>query len=331
MIQAVEASAEIQIGDQVTDKLTGLVRMPCPLCRCEQSAAETTIAGYELEKCNGCGFVYMNPRCTPQHLDQIYTVRNEEELVDLYAKIASPSVLEEYSDKLDLLEKLVPTKGRLLDFACAAGYFFEQAQKRGWDAHGCDIGKWTAKAAAVRGLQQLHVGPLDDLGFEPESFDVIYAAQVFEHLLQPHRDLSSLLRLLKPGGLLYIDVPNYNTLPIMLGKDDFMLNEPPQHINYFTPSTMRRMLTDAGMTDILISSGGGMKWENLLGRPISSDIASAYGLSDSDQPARIAESRLIDRCRSSAKSIVKSTVIEPLFYNLLRVGMNLSAYSFKPC
>ncbi|HQZ68235.1 MAG TPA: class I SAM-dependent methyltransferase, partial [Planctomycetaceae bacterium] len=316
MIQAIEIPLE-----ETNARLQGLVRMPCPLCNHSDSMPENMIAGYQLEKCGGCGFVFMNPRCTPEHLDEIYRVRDEDELVQLYARIASPSVVDGYRHKLDIIEAIVPARGRLLDFACAAGYFFEEAQKRGWDAHGCDIGQWTAKAAQSRGLRQLHVGSLGEIGFEPESFDVIYAAQVFEHLLLPNRDLAELLSLLKPGGMLYIDVPNYRTLPIMFGKDDFMLNEPPQHINYFTSSTMREMLSQAGMTNILISSDGGMKWENLLGRPISSEIASAYGLSDDNRQQTATGPSLLGRCRDSAKAIVKSTVIRPLFYNRLRVGM----------
>ncbi|MCA9033841.1 MAG: class I SAM-dependent methyltransferase [Planctomycetaceae bacterium] len=335
MIQAV-ATSELQDG--VSSKLSGLVNSNCPLCNSPKSRFETTIATYQLDKCENCDFVFMNPRCTPEHLEEIYTVRDEEELVELYAKIASASVIAEYQQKLERIEALVPNKGRLLDFACAAGYFFEQAQNRGWDAHGCDIGQWANRAAKERGLKNLHVGMLDEIGFEPESFDVIYAAQVFEHLLSPKVDLANLLRLLKPGGLLYIDVPNYQTLPIMLGRDDFMLNEPPQHINYFTPSTLRQMLQDVGMEKIKLTSDGGLKWENLLGRPITSDIASAYGLGEDSQEDRKHGSPGDDAnvvstrpgLKQSLKSMVKATLIEPVFYNRFRVGMNLAAYSFKP-
>ena len=326
MIQAVET-----VDSPTPVMLDGLVRSLCPLCGCGRSRPETKIAGYQMEKCRDCSFVFMNPRCTADHLAAIYTVRDEEALIDLYARIASPKVIATYHEKLAQIERMAPAKGRLLDFACAAGYFFEQAQQRGWDAHGCDVGVWAGRAAAVRGLKNMHVVDLSSLGFQDGYFDVVYAAQVFEHLLNPVEDLVTLLRVLKPGGLLYIDVPNYQTLPIMLGRDDFMLNEPPQHINYFTPATLRKLLQDAGLTSVKVGSGGGLKWENLLGRPIGSDIADAYGLTD-EKSHRAAASNpsLLTRAKSAAIQVAKSVVVNPVLYSQAKVGMNLSAFSIKP-
>ncbi len=335
MSLTVEAIAEVKEIETARNlkggRLKGLVRSRCPLCRGGRSRLETKIAGYQMDKCPDCNFVFMNPRCTVEHLEAIYTVRDEKELIDLYARIATPKVIIEYQEKLAKIEQIVPGKGRLLDFACAAGYFFEQAQQRGWDAHGCDVGLWAGRAAAVRGLKNMHVGDLGSLGFPDESFDVVYAAQVFEHLLNPLQDLTALLRVLKPGGLLYIDVPNYRTLPIMLGRDDFMLNEPPQHINYFTPPTLRKMLQDAGLQSIRIGSGGGLKWENLLGRPISSDIADAYGLTG--ETGSVEEARkpsLVSRLKSTAISVAKSVIVNPLLYGQAKVGINLTSFSLKP-
>ena len=326
MIQAIQTT-----NSTAPAMLSGLVRSPCPLCSGTRSRPETKIAGYQLEKCCDCGLVFMNPRCTAKHLEDIYTVRDEQALIELYRRIATPNVLDRYREKLRRIERLVPAKGRLLDFACAAGYFFELAQTRGWDAHGCDVGEWAGRAAADRGLKNMHVGRLETLGFPDHHFDVVFAAQVFEHLLHPMEDLAALIRVLKPGGLLYIDVPNYHTLPIMLGKDDFMLNEPPQHINYFTPSTIRRMLRDGGMASVKLTSGGGLKWENLFGRPLCSDITEAYGLvasrshdGASDRPS------LSARLKTTAKEIAKSAVINPMLYQRMKVGNNLTAYAVTP-
>lgn len=307
-----------------------LVRVPCPLCGGHRAVPENTVNEFSLEKCTDCSFVFVNPQPNNEQLAEIYTDRADEELIELYARIATPAVLAEYVSKLEWLETLVPQKGRLLDFACAAGYFFEQAQKRGWDAHGADLGTWPAKAAAARGLKNLHVGRLEDLGFAPASFDVVYAAQVFEHLPDPVQDLKELCRILKPGGLLYIDVPNYHTLPIMLGRDDFMLNTPPQHINYFTPHSLRSLLQSASLSDIRLSSAGGLKWENLFGRPISSDIAHAYGLVDSKSASAAPAESALRRLSSTAKQAVKRTFVQPVLYSGMKVGMNLIATARKP-
>lgn len=307
-----------------------LPRTACPLCGGDKLRPERVIDGYSLERCSRCSFVFVNPRPSPQQLAAIYTERDDEELTALYARIATPAVLDDYRRKLEWIEQQVPGRGRLLDFACAAGYFFELAQQRGWDAHGADLGGWTARAAAARGLKHLHVGTLQEIAFAAASFDVVYAAQVFEHLADPLADLRELRRILKPGGLLYLDVPNYHTLPILLGRDDFMLNTPPQHINYFTPRTLRHLLQSAGLQQVQLSSAGGLKWENLLGRPITSEIASAYGLVDSRSQKAGGSATGLQRLGTAARLLVKLTLVEPLLYSGIRVGMNLIAVGRNP-
>jgi SAM-dependent methyltransferase len=274
----------------------------------------------------------MNPQPLPGALSQHYRVRDTERLIELYSRIAAtPSVRLLCQQRLDWLEALMPERGRLLDFACADGFFFEQAQKRGWDAHGVDCGEWTKDAAKARGLNNLHVGDLANLGFPDHHFDVVYAAQVFEHLTDPKADLRQLYRILRPGGLLYIDVPNYRTLPILFGRDDFVLNAPPQHVNYFTPRTLRLLLESHNFTDVRMTSTDGLKWEMLLGRRTRSDIQDVYRSNQSEhsQTGRSKpESAPAEDARNSRiKGFVRAALVRPLLYRGLKIGMTLSAYA----
>jgi 2-polyprenyl-3-methyl-5-hydroxy-6-metoxy-1,4-benzoquinol methylase len=302
-------------------------RVVCPLCDGTRTRHERVVAGFALDRCESCGHVFMNPQFSAEQITELYRDRNTDDLTAIYSRIAaSPSVIAEYDRKLALLEDALPGRGRLLDFACGSGAFFERAQQRGWDAHGTELGEWARHAAARRQLQNLHVGTLSDLAFPSSSFDVVYAAQVFEHLPHPAEELAEIRRILRPNGVLYVDVPNYRTLSIVLGRDDFMLNEPPQHVNYFSPATLRDMLTRNGFDVTKVASGGGLKWENVIGRPIRSDIASAYGLvSGPSGGARARGPSMVRRL----KSVLVSKVVKPLLYERLRVGMVLFAVSRK--
>jgi SAM-dependent methyltransferase len=179
----------------------------------------------------------------------------------------TPAVLGQFDVKLDRLERRLPHKGRLLDFGCGAGYFLERAQQRGWDAHGVELGQWAGEAARRRGVPNLHTARLQDMAFPDGHFDAVNASQVFEHLTRPLPELAEIRRVLKPGGVFLIDVPNYHTLPILLNADDFMLNAPPQHVAFYTPRTLRKLLTAGGLTVDRVFSSSGLKWENLLGKP----------------------------------------------------------------
>jgi SAM-dependent methyltransferase len=295
------------------------------LCGSERSEFERSLNGFNLVRCRPCGFVFVNPRDADSALAEDYDERDCHALIRLYDRAATPTVLAGYHGTLDELERLVPGRGRLLDLGCAAGYFFEQAGKRGWQAYGSDIGKWTAEAARARGLTNLYVGRLTDLEFPAGHFDVVHAGAIFEHLTDLRSELAEIRRILRPDGVLHLEVPNYRTLPILLGRDDFMLNMPPQHINYFTPKTLHTLLTSAGFDQVRVSSTGGLKWENLIGRTIRSDIASSYGLSD----YALGNGHGVNGRSSGlplvrfAKSALKSAVIRPVFYNWLKVGISL--------
>ena len=109
----------------------------------------------------------------------------------------------------------------------------------------------------------------------------------------------------------------------MLGKDDFYLNSPPQHINYFTPRTLSRLLVSGGFQIEILESAGGLKWENLIGRPIISEIADAY---------RAPNERIFpsDRSPRTGATFIRKALgklSRDLLYKRAKLGMNLVTVS----
>jgi SAM-dependent methyltransferase len=268
----------------------------------------------------------MNPQPPREELDNHYSAANGEALITHYTRVVTPSVIAQYNQTLSRIEQRLPGKGRLLDLACAAGHFCEQALKRGWETHGADLGEWVTEAARGRGLSNVHVGTLETLNFPDGHFDVVHAAQLLEHLPDPRADLAAIRRIVRPGGLIYVDVPNYHTLSIRLGRDDFWLNKPPEHLNYFTPSTLRHLLKTAGFEDIRLESGGGLKWENLLGWTIRRDVSVSRSEGAANAPPPPDRLSL----RTLLREVVKAALIEPLFYRGLKVGICLAATARRP-
>jgi SAM-dependent methyltransferase len=309
-----------------------LQHVACPLCNVMNSRFARELAGYNLERCLSCSFTFMNPQFTETAISQLYTRENYEELIALYARINNTQRLAQYNEKISRIEAFRPTKGRMLDFACGAGYFYEQAIARGWDAYGVELGDWCSEAARRRGLPNMHIGLLRDLDFPDDYFDVVNASQVFEHLPNPKADLKEIKRILRPGGLLVIDVPNYKTIPIWLNRDDFLLNTPPQHLNYFTPKDLRTLVVGAGLNVERVYTLAGLKLENLIGIPTISETADAYFKPVQHTPS--ADRAIQDSRRPSLlgrlKAIIRSALIKPILYDRLKVGMLLEAIARKP-
>jgi SAM-dependent methyltransferase len=284
------------------------------------------VAGYRLERCGSCGLVFVNPRPTEQDLAGLYDAKNGEAQADFYARTVSPAQIAEYDRILKDVAEFVPRGARLLDLGCAAGYFMQQAGGAGFDAHGVDIAPWVEQISGLRGVRNVRACRLLDAGFEDGSFDVVHSSQVFEHLPRPTEELHEIHRVLRPGGLLYINVPNYQCLSIVLGRDDFELNTPPEHVTYFTPRTIARLVATAGFDVLRVASYGGLKWENLLGRPIRSEIAEAVRSPN----ARGVAAAPAAAARPPRVPSIGGRLVRTFFYKWLNVGMTLEIFAVKP-
>lgn len=300
-------------------------RISCPSCGTSRSRHERTVEGYTLDRCTACHLVFVNPQPEVVDLTNLYLRKTPESQVQFYLETVSPAQLVEYDRIARDLARLTPG-GRLLDLGCAAGYFMQRAAAAGFETYGIDLAPWVEQAALLRGISRVRVGTLQDAAFPTGFFDAVHSSQVFEHLPAPHDELAEIRRILKPGGILYVNVPNYRCLSIVLGRDDFELNTPPEHVTYFTPRTLAGLLSRAGLDVLWTSTYGGLKWENLLGRPIRSEIAEAVRAKrtgEGSMPASVAE-------RPIPSPGMLGRVARRLFYRQLQVGMTLEGFARKP-
>lgn len=310
------------------DSRLTLQRIPCPNCDSLRSAFERTVEGYALERCSHCGLVFVNPQPVPGDLTDLYRGKAAESQVDFYSRTVSPAQIFEYDRILRDVRVLMPDASRLLDLGCAAGYFMKRAAAAGFEPHGIDIAPWVETIARRSGLENVRATSLQGARFPAAFFDVVHSSQVFEHLPRPHAELREIKRILRPGGVLYLNVPNYRCLSILLGRDDFELNTPPEHVTYFTPRTLSKLLSMAGFQVIRTASYGGVKWENLLGRPIRSEIAEAVRATGRtslpDSPPVAASFRDVDMPSALGQ------LARAFLYRSLKVGMTLEILARLP-
>jgi SAM-dependent methyltransferase len=112
---------------------------------------------------------------------------------------------------LSMLESVMPAVSggsrRLLDVGCGSGFLLRDFRRYG-RAFGVDANEEAIRACRARGLDVEHVTS-SPLPFERESFDVITALDVLEHLEDDVGTIDDLYRLLKPGGVLLVTVPAF--------------------------------------------------------------------------------------------------------------------------
>lgn len=138
------------------------------------------------------------------------------------------------------------SKGRLLDIGCGGGFFVRAAAAAGWDAVGLEPSGEASRCAARAQRIGVIAGRLEEVPFAAGRFDVITMFDVLEHVLCPRACLVEARRLLAPGGRLMIETPNMaGWLPRVMGKRHPWVR-PPEHLTYFTPSTLRLLLEHCG-------------------------------------------------------------------------------------
>jgi len=163
-------------------------------------------------------------------------------------KLESDYASVRFERELRLFQKHC-TKGRVLDVGCSSGAFLFQLQARGdYRVTGTDISKPALDCARSRGLEIIERSFLEH-DFGPVRFDAVTFWAVLEHLLDPKAFLSRAVTLLKPGGHCFVLVPNMDSLAVRLlgAKYRYVF---PQHVNYFTRSTLSRLAAGAGLNRV---------------------------------------------------------------------------------
>jgi 2-polyprenyl-3-methyl-5-hydroxy-6-metoxy-1,4-benzoquinol methylase len=205
---------------------------------------------FTLRRCTNCGLIYLSPRPTPNSIGLYYPpdyapyrppIEDERLALMRYMRrrklIKRRALIEKYS--------AVP-QGRVLDVGCATGLFLHEMQLAGWEAVGVEPVLSAAELARQRfGLQVYH-GMLAEAPFEPHSFDVITFWDVLEHTFSPRAELAQVAHLLKPGGLIAINVPNWDSFDRKPFGAHWQGFDPPRHLYVFTRQTLTQLLAQAG-------------------------------------------------------------------------------------
>jgi 2-polyprenyl-3-methyl-5-hydroxy-6-metoxy-1,4-benzoquinol methylase len=147
-------------------------------------------------------------------------------------------------------EVLPPHPGaRLLDVGCGSGAFLAQMREVGWTVVGQDVDEKAAAAARARGIE-VRLGPLaNDHG---DSFDVITANHVIEHVHDPIELLRTCAELLAPKGRLWLATPNADALGRRLYGKYWAGLDSPRHLVLYSRRSLELALRKAGFQRIAI-------------------------------------------------------------------------------
>ena len=97
--------------------------------------------------------------------------------------------------------------GRVLENGCGVGIYLQHLTPRAGSIVGLEFDDERVREARTHS-QNLINGASEQLPFSTASFNVILSHEVLEHVRDDHRSVEEMVRVLKPGGVIVLFVPN---------------------------------------------------------------------------------------------------------------------------
>lgn len=135
---------------------------------------------------------------------------------------------------------------KVLDIGAGGGTFLDVLRSLGWETYGVDISAIAVRKLNERGFTVFH-GELEEANYPDNSFDVVRASFVMEHVKDPLLFLKEIYRILKPGGKTIISVPNIGSIHPFIFKEYWTLLSVPQHIYHFDSLCLEKIINMAGL------------------------------------------------------------------------------------
>jgi SAM-dependent methyltransferase len=288
-------SVTAALAQTLPDASTGPM---CPLCGGHPAApAWTAPDGARSAYCCGdCGLTFAWPPVEQDFTDipEIFYY-NDFETLDLDGSFLFADVSAAIGRRVALGMADEGRMPAILDAGCGAGHSLLSFRAHGWTVEGVD--PWKAVTAIGRKYYRLpiHTGRIETAAIAPESKDVVLAQDVLQFQAAPKRFLAAALAALRPGGLLYLTVPNFGSTACRREGWNHPHFSPGSYLSYFTAETMRRLMEEAGFYRIQISYYGGPEGDERLKVLARRAIATALDWPDLADEVPDAELPPLDR------------------------------------
>jgi SAM-dependent methyltransferase len=141
---------------------------------------------------------------------------------------------------------LMGGQGRILEVGCGRGLLLHQLAQLGHECHGIERSALASRRAAQTQGLHVYTQPLEQCRFEERYFDAVIIWHVLEHLDHPRSTLALISRVLKPGGLLYLEVPNLSSLQSRSTGEHWFHLDLDHHLYHFSQAGLHELLRSTG-------------------------------------------------------------------------------------
>lgn len=210
--------------------------------------------------CGDCGMVFSNPQPA------------EEELIRYYERHSIHEALGYDTPLMEQVGAFLQARfapgftGRALEIGCANAHRLRMLKDQGWQVHGVDPNLQSRIIARQQhGIDILQAPFAPVLFADTAPFDLIILSDVIEHVGDPVRLVTDIRGLLAEEGLLFLVTPNLLKPFADLGYFNF------EHLSYFSPGTLRRLMAGCGLSEDFMEDGPKIQstWKRVTSPPLA--------------------------------------------------------------
>ncbi len=203
---------------------------------------EPEVPEIEIWRCRTCGTACRYPQPRTEQLDRHYA---EDYYGPDNVKFLGTieRVIAWWTRRRALrIDKQIGCRGRVLEIGCGRGLLLRELARLGHECHGTERSELAARRARATAGIHVCTKPLEECGFPEAYFDFVVLWHVLEHLPAPGQTLQLLAKLLKPGGVLYLEVPSLSSWQAQLSGRNWFHLDPDRHLFHFTADGLRQLL-----------------------------------------------------------------------------------------
>lgn len=152
-----------------------------------------------------------------------------------------------------------PSPAAVCDVGCERGELLNLLKRAGCRVVGTQMSVAAAEFARRRFGIDVFVGELEDAPFAADRFDVVLMINVLEHLADPERYVAQVAKMLAPGGMFWVEVPNVSSPTARMTGKHWLHHDPPHHLWGFSEEGLRRLLSRHGFA---IEQAYRFSWEH---------------------------------------------------------------------
>ena len=215
---------------------------------------EYGVAGiWDYQRCENCLVVQINPFPTVEDLMRAYDVPYHGHADVTKRGLLSRAMLAIHDWMIDgKLAAILPAKARVLDVGCGCGDFLDRLRRFGPSRlQGIDFSDYAVSQGRIKGLD-VHCGLFLDHPTDNAPYDTIFMNNYLEHTVAPSEELLHAKNLLRQGGRLVGELPNFRSVDNWIFGRFWGGNHVPRHTFQFEPQSLKMLLKGSGFRDIKV-------------------------------------------------------------------------------